>query len=331
MSNLGGNLAFGPFASEIISLFPFAVSHFGMARIAGLVSSSCLVGMMVPGLYSMFSGLDVCLTDELSPPESRIQFKVLATIERFRLVKLGFRGQGLHGILETLSRLPPVRQPNMDVVRSYVSKAEFQNAKALIVGGCRGLGELTAKLIAAGGGEVTITYASGLEDAQAVAEEISAVGSTCTIASYNVLKDATEQLAASGITPTQLYYFATPPIFRRKKSLFDEVRLAEFGAYYLSGFFDIVQACLRLKPQGIKVFYPSSSAIDARSASMTEYAMAKAAGEILCADIGRFLPGVQVLTRRLPSLSTDQTTSVVQSKTPNAIDVILPIVREMQR
>ena len=42
---------------------------------------------------------------------------------------------------------------------------EFANVRALVIGGSRGLGEITAKIIAAGGGDVWITYRRGKEDA----------------------------------------------------------------------------------------------------------------------------------------------------------------------
>jgi acyl dehydratase/NAD(P)-dependent dehydrogenase (short-subunit alcohol dehydrogenase family) len=331
MQNVRGHLLFGPETCEISQLFPAAVGAFGEPVIFALVSSSCLVGMVVPGLHSMYSGVDLSLTDDFSPTENMIQFQVLSVARRFRSVRIGIRGQGMHGMLETISRLPPVRQASMEAVRPFVEPGEFRLTKALIIGGSRGLGELTAKLVAAGGGEVVITYATGVEDANAVAEEIAVAGSICTVASFDARQDAFAQLAAIGATPTHLYYFATPPIFRRKNAVFDFQRFAEFNAFYLEGFVTAAQACVRLRPQGIKIFYPSSSAIDARSSSMTEYAMSKAAGEILCADLCRFVPGIQILTRRLPSLLTDQTSSVVQTNSIDPIDVLLPVIRELHR
>jgi len=58
---------------------------------------------------------------------------------------------------------------------------EFAGQRALIVGGSRGLGELTAKIIAAGGGHTIITYSVGKEDAERVAAEIEGFGATCDV------------------------------------------------------------------------------------------------------------------------------------------------------
>jgi nucleoside-diphosphate-sugar epimerase len=66
---------------------------------------------------------------------------------------------------------------------------------------------------------------------------------------------------------------------------------------------------------------------------MTAYAMAKAAGEILCSDMSRSWPGMNVLSPRLPRLATDQTASIslLDRDTPLVSEVLLPIVRQAER
>jgi NAD(P)-dependent dehydrogenase (short-subunit alcohol dehydrogenase family) len=227
--------------------------------------------------------------------------------------------------------MPPVRQQSLDRLMPLVSRAEFINSTVLVVGGSRGLGEIAAKLIAAGGGNVVITYAAGRNEAEAVAQEVRGAGLSCATGAYDVRRPAAEQLAELKVAPTHLYYFATPTIFRRKAGIFDAERFAEFNNFYLTAFFDLVQKCAQLRPEGIRVFYPSSSALDARPANMTEYSMSKAAAEVLCADVSKFVSGVQIVSRRLPRLPTDQTTSIVSVKTPDPVEVMLPIIREMHQ
>jgi UDP-N-acetylmuramyl tripeptide synthase len=43
------------------------------------------------------------------------------------------------------------------------------------------------------------------------------------------------------------------------------------------------------------------------------------------------VPKVRVVAKRLPRLLTDQTNSVVQAKTPDALQVMLEIAREMHQ
>jgi len=90
-----------------------------------------------------------------------------------------------------------------------------------------------------------------------------------------------------------------------------------------------VRACLQLRPEGVNVFYPSTVFVETRPDDMTEYAMSKAAAELLCADMPKYLPGAQVVLRRLPRLLTDQTSALLNSSALDPMDVLLPIVREM--
>jgi hypothetical protein len=330
MASLHGSLSFSAGSAELGAMFPNASAVFGAQRIAALACSSCLVGMLVPGLHSLYSGLDLSLSTQDCAPAGALQFAVESVVERFRLIRIAVAAQGIRGSLETVNRPPPVRQPGIDRVTSLVSKDEFRDCVALIVGGSRGLGELTAKLIAAGGGRVVVTYASGKLEAEALARELTAANAQCTILQYDVRRPAAAQLAALTVVPTQLYYFATPPIFQRKAGLFDEKRFTEFSTFYVSGFYEVVQACPHASPGGLRVFYPSSTALDERPSTMTEYSMAKAAAETLCADLSKFVAGMHIMVRRLPRLPTDQTSSVMQGKTQDPIEVLLPIVRQMQ-
>jgi acyl dehydratase len=326
-----GRVAFGSTLAQAEAMFPVAARYLGRQQVAALMCSSCLVGMVVPGLHSLFAGLDVSFPYEVSDLENELRFRVMTVEPRFRLVRIAVRGGGLCGFLETVSRVPPVMQATIKSLKSIVGRDEFQSAKALVVGGSRGLGELTAKLLAAGGAHVTITYAAGRQDAEAVAEEIRAFGARCEVAAYDVRKDATAQLdRIGGDMPTQLYYFATPPIFDRKAVPYDQRHFEEFNAFYIAGLFDLLRACLGRNSAGIKVFCPSSAAIQSRPADMTEYAMSKAAAEILYTDMQEYLPGVRILTRRLPRLPTDQTSTVLQVETADPVETILPILREMQ-
>ncbi|HEY0682987.1 MAG TPA: SDR family NAD(P)-dependent oxidoreductase [Steroidobacter sp.] len=324
-----GSLSLETITSQVDSLAPYASKVFGRRKIAALVCSSCVVGMVVPGLYSIFSGLRLSLDAGDRDVHNRMQFAVLSVARQFRSVRIGICGAGFRGSLEAIYREQPVEQPKIERITALISSEEFRNSTALIIGGSRGLGELTAKLIAAGGGHVAITYAAGKNDADAVVAELKNAGLSCEARFYDVHCPAEEQVVELGMVPTHLYYFATPMIVRRKSGLLDQERFSELTHFYLAAFVEVVQACGRLNPKGLRVFYPSSNYVDMRPANMTEYAMAKAAGEVLCADLSRFIPGVRVLTRRLPQMLTDQTSSVLKLQSSDSIGIMLPIVREM--
>ena len=173
------------------------------------------------------------------------------------------------------------------------------------------------------------TYATGERDVALVAEDIRRFGGHCEVIAYDVREDADRQSQGLAGASDTLLHFATPPIMRRKAQIFARDRFEEFNAFYLDGFERLVEASLRLRPAGIAAFYPSTIAVQDRWAKMTEYAMSKAAGEILCADISRYRRGVRILTHRIPRVSTDQTASLVPVETSDALSIMLPIVRQM--
>jgi acyl dehydratase/NADP-dependent 3-hydroxy acid dehydrogenase YdfG len=311
-------------------LFPSLSREWHPLRVASIAGLSRIVGMLCPGLNSIFSGLKLRFDAEDRGREV-LSFKVKSTNERYRSVILAVEGPGLSGTVDTFVRQPPARQMGIGVVAQTVKAGEFAGTHALVVGGSRGLGELTAKVLAAGGARVTITYAVGKEQAMEVAREIEGWGGSCAVMRYDATLAAGTQLAGMTVPVTQAYYYATGQIFRGKKAVFSPEIYAEFAKVYVEGFFDLCEALERRSVEGVSVFYPSSVAVVERPREMTEYAAAKAAGEVLCEDMNRFMRGVRVVQRRLPRLPTDQTLSLVSVASADPLEVLLPIVREVQR
>jgi len=323
-----GRIAFAAGAAALEREFPHAARLLGPTRLAAIGSSTALVGMIVPGLHSVYGGLELRFTRDPDTADE-LRFRVTSVDRRFRRVLLAVEGGGLEGVVEAYCRVPPVAQPSMQSIAPLITRDEFKDAIALVVGGSRGLGEITAKLIAAGGGKAILTYATGKADAERLAREIRDWGACCEVMAYDVRQDAHRQLQHLASPPNHLYYFATPLIVRRKPDIFLRERLDEFNQFYLDGFLNLIDAALRLRPQGVTAFYPSTVAIDDRPAKMTEYAMSKAAGEVLCADIARYRHGVRIITHRLPRVATDQTASLIEVESKDAMSVMLPIVRQM--
>ncbi len=116
---------------------------------------------------------------------------------------------------------------------------------ALVIGGSRGLGEATARLIAAGGGKTTISYAKGENDARNLQTEINRSRACCSIFKFDALSDIPRQLESLDNDVTHLFYFATLQIFRQNKSVFDSAVLQEFMQIYVSVFNDICLHVIR--------------------------------------------------------------------------------------
>lgn len=330
MGGVSGRLAFASSPDAIATMFPAASGWVGPRRIAALAATTLLVGMVCPGLHSIYAGLTLEACDE-SVLEDRLSFRVTATDPRVRLVRMTVVGGGLAGAVQSYARTPPTLQMSLHDLADVVEPGEFSGASALIIGGSRGLGEVTAKLLAAGGARVAISYRVGCAEAQALAREIRSAGGVCETLAYDASLPAGPQLAVLTAAPTHAYYFATPKIFRAQSTLFARGRLDEFLNVYVEGFLNLAEA-LRARREDVSLFYPSSVAVAVteRPRGMLEYSMAKAAGETLCAEMNQALPPLHVTVDRLPRLRTDQTASVIGASLPSPAGRLLPFVRETQ-
>jgi acyl dehydratase/NAD(P)-dependent dehydrogenase (short-subunit alcohol dehydrogenase family) len=314
---------------DIGSLFPALMDAIGLSGIKALLATSQIVGMACPGLHSLFAGLDINF-GAIDHQQSALTYAVSKVDPRFRSLQIGISGYGTTGRLDAFARPPPPSQAGMDEISARIAGKPFAEQRSLVVGGSRGLGEVTAKIIAGGGGHCVITYRESRDGAERVSAEIVACGGRCEILHYDVLAEAGAQLQKLG-TIDCAYYFATPKIFRRKSALYEPARLREFLDFYADGFFNLCTALLRDRPGRLAVFYPSTVAIDRESEATSEYAMAKIAGETLATHLNRFMPDIAVVSRRLPRILTDQTATVGVASADSALDVMLPIVYEVQQ
>lgn len=322
-------------AEDGARMFAALAKLVGGAAIADTASASYVVGMEAPGLHSMFSKADLSFaTVPASGGRRALHWEVTYTDPRFRKARIAVAGGAVTGTLEVFFRMPPVEQAGMGLLQQHVDPNEFSGMRALIIGGSRGLGELTAKLVAAGGGVPTITYAVGKTDAEQVRVQIGAAGGRAGLLHYDARKPAAGQVVGLTEAPTHLFYFATSTIYRPKQGVLSGAMLAEFIQFYVQGFYDLCVALTELRgtmPGKLEVLYPSTVFVENRPAGMTEYAMVKAAGEQLCVDMNQYLQGVHVVSHRFPKLRTDQTAGVLPERETEAMDSMLPVLRDLMR
>jgi hypothetical protein len=329
LPNVAGSFAASRPDSQAAAAFPALAAAVGPEATNSLIALSTLVGMHCPGLHSIFSKFAVELYEEDSP-DRIFAFAVARVDPRFRLVTVDLDAPFISGKVECFVRQPPVRQPALRDLAGRVRAEAFAEERALVVGGSRGLGELTAKLLALGGAEVVITYLVGAGEAEAVASEIEEAGGACRTMKLDVREPPGPQLAQVRETFTQLYYFATPQIFRKRSVLYSPTALDEYLAVYCSGFHNLCEA-LAGAGNRLAAFNPSSTAIEERPKGAVEYVMAKSAAEILAAEISRSRPNIEVIADRLPRLLTDQTATVLPIESANVVDLLLPIIERMHR
>lgn len=301
--------------------FPNLETRSGARPVRALAALSYIVGMVCPGLHSIFSSLELRwgTGDELF-------FRVDKFDPRFRLVSIAFAG-AVSGSLRAFVRPEPQRQATMDELVARVSPQAFAGTRSLVVGGSRGLGELTAKLVCAGGGQAVITYAQGADDAERVAAEVARSGrGSCRTRRFVVGESSPHELV--DVLPVDaLFYFATSRIARRSAQAFDRDLFNDFMSVHATGFSDLVVWLAAAQPvHRARLFYPSSVYVVERPRGMTEYAMAKAAAEVLVAELGRSFRNLGFLCERLPRMATDQTASLLPVTTASNVEIMLPLV-----
>jgi hypothetical protein len=323
MADRAGALALAYDADAAAALLPRVAASLPPLQTAAILATTRLVGMECPGLHSVFSELGVEFDGAADGP-AELAWRVRRYTAGVRLAQMDVAAPGMRGTVKAFLRPRPVEQPSFHLLRAAVQPGEFAGQRALVVGGSRGLGEVAAKLLAAGGAGVRLTYHRGAEDAERVAAEIRAGGGDAGAAPY----DATDPEARPPAEwePTHLYYFATPRIAGAGSVFSDEVYRGYCG-FYVDGFVRCAESLLNAGLRG--VLYPSSVFVDQAPEGMLEYAAAKAAGETACRTIERRY-GVTVQAPRLPRLATDQAAALLGDRAGDPVPVLLAQLRRLR-
>lgn len=324
LENAEGEIDLAATESAIIDAFPQCARALGPDGVARLLGLTRLVGMRCPGLHSLFSGFDVRFTPERSAQPTR--YRVLRTDDRISLLTVSVEGGGMAGTVNAFMRPAPVRQPDMATVGRQVSGTPFLGVRALVIGGSRGLGEISAKIIACGGGDVVVTYLNGKEDANRVALEISEASASCRALQLDVANpvSAFDALGELGWLPTHLFYFATPRISSRKSGTTDDV----FRQVYSTGQRNVLKAVRNLSTGPLTLFYPSSIYVEECPADLASYATAKEEGETVARGWAENDPDLTAIIERLPALATDQTASLLDVAVKEPLDFMARLLKE---
>jgi len=305
------NLRMRVLSEEFLETFPFLYKYQSKFFIQSLGQLSVLIGMHCPGLRSLFSEFKINFFQSRIA-SNKLSYKVTKFDRRFSLIKMSVTSGMFKGQVSSFLRAKKVQQLKISELMLklplLIEKKPFSGQKALIIGGSRGLGQLTSKILALGGAKPFITYLKDVNGAQATAEELKNAGLEAEIFQYDVcygLKAAKE--LASKIQPQNLYYFATPAIFLGQKSVFSKELFDRFSSIYIIGLAHLLNSMI---PLGLcSVYAPSTVALEENMTNMTEYCAAKAAMEQLLKSINFSYKNLRVDYPRLPRLSTDQTTS----------------------
>jgi hypothetical protein len=309
-------------------LFPRLAAACGNAGLRGMAALSRLVGMECPGMNGMFADFAVAIRST----DSDLTYRVTIFDRRFSRITMTVDGCLTGTVSAFVAGVPPAPPADAEL-RAVVRPDEFKSQCPLIIGGSAGLGAISSLLLAAGGAHPTITYYASHSAAEQIAARITALGATCDVLQFDVRepKQGLAALQARGWNGGQVYFFATPRIFRRRVGLYQAKDLHEFMQTYVDGFYELVRELMQDRGTlPLTILYPSTAAIGHGSADLFEYTLAKEAGERLCQHLQKKYRTLSINVERLPRISTRQTQSFIKATALLPHEVMLPAIRRLQ-
>jgi len=297
--------------------------------VAALLGTTYIVGMVHPGMHSLLAGFDISMTEKSPPatPHPMMSYRVKRHDPRFGMIDMEANSGVWQGSTTAFVRPAPAEQPSFQTVRNRVSETRFSGRHALVIGGSRGLGEVAAKIISASGGQVTITYRDGQDEARRVCADIADGGGSVRTLKFDVMHPADTDLSTLGLTPfSDILYFASPHIDSNTEEKFDKALFERFMDFYVHPLPQLLASLSGRLAKNVTLFWPSSAYIDKAPPGFEEYAAAKLAGEKACEGLAATWPGMNIEKPRLPPMRTDQTSAVVSSTTDEPLDVLASVL-----
>lgn len=284
------------------TLFPHLHKYANLQLLAILTASTKIVGMKCPGLNSIYTGLDLKFTP--TEEDRFLSYKVSLSDDRFKVLNISIENNNVSGVLNTLYRPAPKQQASFRNIKKLVAEPKFTRRTAFIVGGSRGIGEVLAKLYAAHGGQVILTYHHGAEEAEQICQEIGS--DKCFAFAYDVAQPPKERphSLCENMSDIDIFLTASPKILN---GLPNE-RYDLYKSYYVDALETVLATTQSWWQEGlnIRVFNPSTTYIDENPDGFSDYVRAKEEGEQMLSKIMVTSENVTGKSYRLPRMKTDQ-------------------------
>ena len=305
-------------SSGIEKLFPNISANLLHSDIDLLLMMTRTIGMKCPGSRALFRSFH---WNHLPNQDKEAKsYRVSKIDKRFDLIEIEFIANSIVARVLVKVRQAPTHQPSSEYIQNFVTSNEFVGVRGLVIGGSRGLGELTVRILSCGGADVLFTYLKGESDSKKLA---SSFGEKVDCQFFDAQNpDDTSMKELLLFRPTHLFYFATPSIQRQFAKEFNEGLYQDFRTVFLDGFKFL---CTHLELSS--VLFPSTTFISTKETGFDEYIQAKLDGEYFC-EILNQSSKCSVIYDRLPPLVTDQTSELLGNDTISNVEVLLPLIRK---
>ena len=297
------NIVLYPVNSEMLPLlFPNLTNFIGEAALSSIIYISQIVGMHLPGKYSILNFINLEFTKNIA--EKGVD--LIRTDERTKYIIFDFITPTANASVGAFFRPKPVDIQtihNIDIQKAHINIP--RGRKILIIGGSSGIGALVSKVLARNGADVTITYHQQKAAAESLKNNLSSQGFVIDILHFSIpegnRKIELEEKFES------VYYFATPSI-RTSFGAFNQELYEEYHHYYVSTFVKLIEVfssgnCRR-------IFFPSSILLDMPRPGYSEYIMAKSQGELIC-SIAKPRNKLKIKFLRVNAVLTNNTNNLI--------------------
>ena len=319
------NILFRGESKYLEKTYPELYKNYGKGTLCEFLTISEIVGMEIPGLNSLFLGLNIVFKNNNCIPI----LKITKIDSRFKILNILIKTPGLTSEIEACFRPEVTQRSKIKIIKKLVRANEFTKVRALIVGGSRGIGEIIAKLIAYGNGSAHITFAYNIDDAKKIKQTLKNCGKKITVSRLRIPKDTFNSI--NWYKFNQIYYCATPKIFAKRSFDFDRKLYKKFSEIYTIGFKKLIKSIPNKLIKNISVFYPSTKAIQEPTLELSEYIKTKKEGEILCKKINKKHKNF-IIYPRIPRIKTDQTISILKNTyQKNPEKLLLLLIRKITK
>lgn len=163
-------------------------------NLVAVLMLSTLVGMRLPGRYAIFTRFDIELSEDVRPGQDvELVGQVTKASEATELMEAAISLEGdetlATGRIEVALNPPPKTMLSSEQIRKDFSHLNLTGKVVVITGASRGIGETTAKLLAALGAKVVVNYYRGEADAQAIVQDIQSGGADALALQCDVTDD----------------------------------------------------------------------------------------------------------------------------------------------
>jgi hypothetical protein len=321
----------------ILDKYPFISNSVGLEIVSNIVGLSRLVGMECPGLNSLFVGFNINFNHKNVVNTNKIFWSINKYYSNQAPINISVKSSIMEGIVQAYIRPSPIIQlPFLEISKFTKNTINLNNTFSIIIGGSRGLGEVTSKIIASYGGNVIITYNNGKNEAIKICNDINTNTSSDLAVPLHLNienpKNLFDYVTTNKIQINSIYYFATPKIKGIKSIELDEYLLNLYNLFYTVYFSRLLRLLNKnILNNEIKIFYPSTIFIDQKNENLMEYVLSKKNAEAYIESINYKLKNIDIVVDRLDMLNTDQNNSVFSVETKDPLIVMNDIVLRMNK